>query len=115
MQQVTEQAAQVTEQVTEQVTQVKTSAEQAVQGVVGKVATATKSGETIYLSNCKSCHANGLLGAPKLGDTRLQKDLETLVMNSIKGIGRMPARGGVSSLSDADVRDAVVYMVEQSK
>ncbi|MFO7576343.1 MAG: c-type cytochrome [Pelovirga sp.] len=72
-------------------------------------------GGTIYQQNCRSCHDSGVMGAPQLGDERYSGDLETLVENSINGIGRMPARGGNKSLTDDEVRAAVEYMVEESK
>ena len=78
-------------------------------------AAALEKGSTIYQQNCRSCHDSGVMGAPKLGDERYSADLETLVENSINGIGRMPARGGNKTLTDAEVRAAVEYMVEESK
>lgn len=69
----------------------------------------------IYRQNCHSCHDSGLMGAPMLGNDRYQADFETLVENSINGIGMMPPRGGNASLSDDDVRAVVRYMVEQSQ
>lgn len=72
-------------------------------------------GSAVYQKSCRSCHDSGMMGAPKIGNDRLNADVEELVDNSIKGIGRMPARGGNSSLSDEDVRAAVEYMVEESK
>lgn len=72
-------------------------------------------GSSIYQQNCRSCHDSGLMGAPQIGDDRYSADIDELVDNSIKGIGRMPARGGNSNLSDEDVRAAVEYMVEESK
>ncbi len=72
-------------------------------------------GSSIYQQSCRSCHDSGIMGAPRLGDERYSADLDVLVENSIKGIGRMPARGGNRNLSDDDVRAAVEYMVEESK
>ena len=91
------------------------AAKQTVQETATKVAASIESGQVVYSATCKSCHGSGLMGAPKLGDPALQGDLDKLVKNAITGIGRMPARGGVASLSDAKVRAAVVYMVEQSR
>lgn len=76
-------------------------------------------GKTVYDSTCAACHASGAAGAPKLGDKaawapRLQ-DLGALKASALKGKGVMPAKGGNSSLSDADVAAAVDYMVGQSK
>lgn len=75
----------------------------------------TADGAQVYQQNCRSCHDSGLMGAPQLGNDRYSADIEILVENSINGLNSMPARGGNSSLSDAEVRAAVEYMVEQSK
>jgi len=81
-------------------------------------------GQGIYMNFCAPCHATGVAGAPKVGDKkawapRIQQGEKILVERSIKGFqgasGFMPARGGNSALSDADVADAVAYMVSQSK
>ena len=64
-----------------------------------------------YKKNCSSCHDHGVMDAPKPGHQRFSKDIESLVTNAINGIGRMPARGYASFLSDAEVRSIVEYMV----
>ncbi|MHB1142623.1 MAG: c-type cytochrome [Sulfuricaulis sp.] len=84
----------------------------------------TAKGEDIYKQTCFACHAAGVAGAPKLGDKaawgpRIAQGNDTLYMHSIKGFqgkaGMMPPKGGNMSLSDADVKAAVDYMVSQSK
>ena len=107
--------AQAKTEASEQVAAAKAAAEQTVQDTATKVAASVESGQVVYSASCKSCHGSGLMGAPKLGDPSLQGDLDKLVQNAINGIGRMPARGGMASLSDAKVRAAVAYMVEQSR
>jgi len=81
-------------------------------------------GEAIYKQTCFACHAAGVAGAPKLGDKaawgpRIAQGNETLYTHSIKGFqgkaGMMPPKGGNMSLSDADVKAAVDYMVAQAK
>jgi cytochrome c5 len=81
-------------------------------------------GQGIYMNFCAPCHAAGIAGAPKVGDKaawapRLKKGEKVLVEQAIKGFqgatGFMPARGGNSALSDAEVADAVAYMTVQSK
>lgn len=64
----------------------------------------------IYMRNCASCHDRGIMSAPKPGAPRLQEDIDILVENTIKGIGRMPARGHASFLSEDEVRSVVEYM-----
>jgi cytochrome c5 len=84
----------------------------------------TAKGEAIYKQTCFACHAAGVAGAPKLGDKaawgpRIAQGNDTLYTHSIKGFqgkaGMMPPKGGNMSLSDADVKAAVDYMVAQSK
>ncbi len=63
-----------------------------------------------------ACHETGAAGAPVRGDEaawseRTGKGFETLVSHAINGFKGMPAKGGNSSLSDADVKAAVDYMV----
>ena len=78
-----------------------------------------KSGEDIYNSVCMSCHMSGAAGAPITGKSdqwseRLAKGNDTLYSNAINGIGVMPAKGGLMSLTDDEVKSAVDYMLEQS-
>ncbi|MGR8946535.1 MAG: c-type cytochrome [Gammaproteobacteria bacterium] len=79
-------------------------------------------GEATYGKICFSCHEAGIAGAPKTGDqeawaSRLEKGTEMLVSNAINGIqgdaGIMPARGGLSNLTDDEVRAAVMYMLSK--
>ena len=84
------------------------------------VAASSKSGKDIYNSVCMSCHMSGAAGAPVTGKAdqwtdRLAKGNDTLYANAINGIGVMPAKGGLMSLSDDEVKLAVDYMLEQSK
>lgn len=81
-------------------------------------------GKTVYDSSCVACHGAGIAGAPKLGDKaawkdRMAKGLPTLYEHAIKGFqgktGFMPPKGGNASLSDADVKAAVDYMVSKVK
>jgi len=81
-------------------------------------------GKATYDSVCFACHATGAAGAPKVGDKaawapRIEKGLDTLKKHAINGFqgnsGVMPAKGGRTDLSDADVGAAVEYMVSQSK
>lgn len=78
-----------------------------------------RTGEQTYTEVCASCHAAGLMNAPKFGDiagwaTRLKMGLEGLVASAIKGKGAMPAKGGNADLSDTDIQNAVIYMTNAS-
>ncbi len=81
---------------------------------------AAGNGKAVYDKVCMVCHAQGVAGAPKLGDKaawapRMQQGMDTLVQSATKGKGAMPPKGGNASLSDADLRAAVEFMVSQSK
>ena len=85
---------------------------------------ASRNGQQIYQTTCVACHEAGIAGAPKLGDKgqwakHVAKGLNTLYASALNGVqgsaGAMPAKGGNPSLSDAEVRAAVDYMVARSK
>ena len=81
---------------------------------------AGRSGEDIYKAKCTTCHATGAAGAPKLGDAtawapHLEKGIETLYQSAINGFNGMPAKGLCFDCSDAELKSAVDYMVENSK
>jgi cytochrome c5 len=83
-------------------------------------ATAARSGNEVYQQACAMCHAAGLAGAPKAGDAaawkaRIAQGVPTLHNHAINGIRAMPAKGGNPSLSDAEVKAAVDYLVAQVK
>jgi cytochrome c5 len=74
----------------------------------------------VYKSFCSSCHAAGIVNAPRSGNEadwapRLkEKGFAALVKNSITGIGGMPPRGGNPRLSDEELEETVRYMLEQA-
>lgn len=87
-------------------------------------AAAKVDGKKVYDSACTVCHGAGIAGAPKSGDKaawapRIAQGNATLYEHAIKGFqgkgGLMPAKGGNTSLSDADVKAAVDYMVAAAK
>jgi cytochrome c5 len=89
-----------------------------------KVAQANDTGKTVYDKTCMVCHAAGVAGAPKFGDKalwapRIAQGIDKLYENSIKGFkgktGVMPPKGGNMSLSDADMKAAVDYMVAHAR
>jgi cytochrome c5 len=85
-----------------------------------KVASAGGSGKPTYDSVCAVCHAAGVAGAPKYGDKsawapRIKAGVDALHASALKGKGAMPPKGGNPSLSDADVKAAVDYMVAAAK
>lgn len=77
-----------------------------------------RSGETIVAERCQTCHAQGVGGAPRIGDMaawqpRLRGGVAPLVTSAINGHNAMPARGGMADLSDAEMRSAVEFMIAQ--
>ncbi len=83
-------------------------------------ATGSDRGKAVYTTSCAVCHAAGVAGAPKFGDKvawapRLEEGTPMLQRMAIKGIRAMPPRGGNASLSDADVKAAVDYMIAAVK
>ena len=89
--------------------------------VTGDVAVGpvTRSGKEIVDGVCASCHGAGVLGAPKIGDkgqweSRYANGLDSIVKTAISGIGAMPAKGGDPTLSDDEITDAIIYMLNES-
>lgn len=77
------------------------------------------SGQQVYDKVCAACHATGVTGAPKVGtkaewEPRLAQGLDILVNHATNGLRAMPARGGDSSLTEANLKDAIVYMLDQT-
>lgn len=78
-------------------------------------------GKAIVEDNCRVCHAQGINGAPIIGNEkmwapRLQQGLDTLVRHAIDGFNMdmMPPRGGNPALDDRQIRLAVRYMVSRA-
>ena len=77
-------------------------------------------GEQIVKQNCKVCHAQGINGAPIIGnkkmwESRLSKSEAMLTQNAINGVGLMPAKGGSTELTEDEMSAAVTYMLSQLK
>lgn len=75
-------------------------------------------GET-YNTYCAVCHKSGLNAAPKLGNKamwakRIEQGKETVYDHAINGLRGMPARGGIASLTDEEVKAATDYMVDRA-
>ena len=76
--------------------------------------------KAIVEARCSQCHAEGKGGAPRIGQMedwtpRAAKGLDAMVSNAIRGHNNMPARGGMASLSDAEMRSAALYMFKGTK
>ena len=82
--------------------------------------TVPKVGQQVWEQNCKVCHQAGLAGAPIIGnkaqwEKRLSRGLESLYGHALSGWGDMPAKGGNPELTEAEVKQAVDYMVSAVK
>jgi cytochrome c5 len=69
----------------------------------------------LFRSVCSSCHGSGALGSPKFKDAtawskRIAQGYDTLLLHAMKGIRKMPARGGEPDLTDLEVARAMVHM-----
>lgn len=81
---------------------------------------AARSGAQIVHAHCALCHASGFDGAPRIGDRaawlpRTKLGIDPMVRAAIRGHGAMPPRGGQANLSDAELRDAVIYMISSAR
>ncbi len=77
-------------------------------------------GKLIVQQNCKVCHAQGINGAPIIGNKkmwgpRITQGIPTLAEHAINGYGLMPAKGGNTELTDEQIIEAVTYMVAQAE
>jgi cytochrome c5 len=109
-------AAEMAEPVAEAAAPVEAAAEAAADATAA--AAAVVDGEVIYKQSCMACHAAGVAGAPKLGDSeawssRLAKGTDALVQSVTNGLNAMPPKGGCMTCSDDELRGAVEYMVSQ--
>jgi len=73
-----------------------------------------KNGEDVYKAQCSTCHAAGLLGAPKFADAaawgpRLKTGFDALLNAALKGKNSMTPQSG-GAFSDYEIARAVVYM-----
>jgi len=78
-----------------------------------------KSGAEVVQAACIACHGTGAAGAPKIGDKaawqpRADAGMDSMMNVAINGKGAMPAKGGNPSLSDEEVKAAVIDMLKES-
>ena len=77
-----------------------------------------RGGEEVVRTQCAKCHATGVDGAPRIGDraawiSRMEYGIDALVRSAVNGHGGMPPRGGMAQLSAAEIRSAIIYMLNQ--
>ena len=91
----------------------------AVKVAMADTPSASAAAPKLYTAVCQACHVAGLAGSPKLGDKaawapRLGQGIAGLTASVIKGKGAMPAKGG-SAASEAEIKEAVTYMISTVK
>lgn len=74
--------------------------------------------KVMYIKNCKVCHDNDALGAPKVGSSLawkkvMKKGFSKVLKNAIYGRNGMPPKGA-TDLSDAEMEKIVKYMINIS-
>jgi cytochrome c5 len=78
-----------------------------------------RSGEAIVQATCAACHQAGVAKAPKIGDKNdwaapIKQGVNAMVQSVIKGKGAMPPKAGDPSLTEEEIRRAVVHMANQA-
>ena len=74
-------------------------------------------GKSVFNHSCLTCHGNSVRDAPRVGDMhvwqpRLAQGLDILIQHALNGHGRMPAKGGYTTLTDYEVSSAVAYVYQ---
>jgi cytochrome c5 len=80
---------------------------------------AGRSGKELYGAVCQACHATGLLESPKFGDKaawepRAANGLDGLIASATNGKGSMPPKGGDPSITDSELKAAILYMTKEA-
>lgn len=83
-------------------------------------AMAERSGEELYNTKCSVCHAAGVAGAPKFGDSaawapRAEKGMDALLATAKSGLNAMPPMGTCVDCSDSEMTAAIQYMLDAAK
>tara|TARA_R110001583_G_scaffold69544_2_gene197090 strand:- start:10374 stop:11324 length:951 start_codon:yes stop_codon:yes gene_type:complete len=76
-------------------------------------------GKKVADISCVACHKAGVMGAPKIGDSkawqqRIEKGLASVTNHALKGFNSMPAKGGNYLLSDQDIKDVIAYFLDSA-
>ncbi len=82
---------------------------------LGAMSAASAGTSELYGQSCATCHAAGVLGAPRTGDRaawapRLQQGMPKLVERVKTGYKNMPARGLCDQCTDADYAALITMM-----
>lgn len=81
--------------------------------------TPARTGADIVNQHCLICHGRGLYNAPKIGDAdawrpKLAEGRDHLWQVLLHGEKAMPPRGNCPDCSDAELRAAMDYLIEQA-
>lgn len=93
---------------------------------IAKIAAAPKksakarTGKELFTSTCSTCHAAGVLGAPKYGNKtdwapRAAQGIDALLKSALHGKGNMPPRGTCGDCADSEIKSAIEYMLDAIK
>ena len=81
----------------------------------------SRTGAQVYAYRCAACHDKTTQGAPLPQDDiewqrRAEQGMAVLMRHVVEGYNKllMPPRGGCGNCSDAELKAAVIYMLEQS-
>ena len=82
-----------------------------------------RAGEKIYKEFCASCHSTEPainVNAPRIDERKIwnqykKRGIDVLLQTTITGVGAMPARGGCFECSDAQLREAIEYILQWNK
>lgn len=82
-------------------------------------AVTASTGPALYGKYCSACHANGANDAPVFGnkadwEKQLKSGINVVMQHAINGINAMPPMGNCTTCSEAQVRAAVQYMIDNS-
>jgi cytochrome c5 len=84
-------------------------------------ASAAETGEAVYRDKCAMCHDAGIDKAPRIGAredwrARFPKGRDSLLRSALKGVpgSAMAPKGGFFQLPDAEVAQAVDYMLSRA-
>ncbi len=74
-------------------------------------------GKNVFGKYCTGCHTTGAGGAPKRGDAIawaeiLKPGIATAQSHAIHGYNGMPAKGGCTSCTDAEIKAATIYLAQ---
>ncbi|WP_237363476.1 c-type cytochrome [Vibrio marisflavi] len=76
-----------------------------------------RDGAAVYGTFCIACHASGVSGAPKTGDSadwapRIAQGEDVLKKHAIEGLNAMPPKGTCMDCSDEEIVAAINHMIE---